>query len=97
MRINNIGEFKTFLLENQLDSLDSSVADFVACVLQYNLFCSCKKAQKNQKHEICNQQYAHVVLQILPTKKEIIFSKIQDDSIDFYYNQSYHIATLSRQ
>ena len=97
MRINNIGEFKTFLVEYQLDNLDSSVADFVACVLQYNLLCSCKKAQKHQKHEICNQQYAHVVSQILPTKKEIVFSKIQDDSIDFYYNQSYHIATLLRQ
>ena len=48
MRINNIGEFKTFLVDNQLDNLDSATADFVACVLQYSVFCSCKKAQKAQ-------------------------------------------------
>jgi len=96
MRINNIGEFKTFLLENQLDNLDSSVADFVACVIQYNLFCSCKKAQKNQKHEICNQQYCHVVLNTLSSKKDLIFSKTPHDSLEFYYNQIYYIATLSR-
>jgi hypothetical protein len=96
MRINNIGEFKTFLLENQLDNLDSSVADFVACVIQYNLFCSCKKTQKNQKHEICNQQYSHVVLNTLSNKKDVVFSKVPHDSIEFYYNQNYYIATLSR-
>jgi hypothetical protein len=97
MRINNIGEFKTFLVDNQLDNLDSTVVEFVACVLQYNLFCSCKKAQKSQKHEICNQQYMHAVSTTLTTKKDIIFSKIQDNTIEFYYNQNYHIATISRQ
>lgn len=96
MRINNIGEFKTFLVENELDNLDSSVADFVACVMQYSLFCSCKKAQKNQKYEICNNQYIHIVLQILPSKKDLIFSKISHEALDFYYNQNYYIATLSR-
>lgn len=96
MRINNIGEFKTFLTDNQLDNIDPSIADFVACVLQYSLFCSCKKTQKNQKYEICNQQYLHVVLQILPSKKDLIFSKTPHDSLEFYYNQIYYIATLSR-
>lgn len=97
MRINNIGEFKTFLTENQLDNLDSSVADFVACVVQYSLFCSCKKAQKNQKYEICNRQYINVVLNTLSSKKDMVFSKIPHDSIEFYYSQNYYIATLSRQ
>lgn len=96
MRINNIGEFKTFLVDNQLDNLDSTVADFVACVLQYNVFCSCKKAQKAQKHELCNQQYIHVAAKILPTNKDLIFSKVSCDVIEFYYNQNYHIATLLR-
>lgn len=96
MRINNIGEFKTFLTDNKLEDIDTAVADFIACVIQYSLFCSCKKAQKNQKHEICNQQYCHVVLQVLPSKKDLIFSKVTDDTIEFYYNQNYYIATLSR-
>ncbi len=38
----------------------------------------------------------HIVLQILPSKKDLIFSKITQDSIEFYYNQNYYIATLSR-
>lgn len=96
MRINNIGEFKTFLTDNKLADLDSSIADFVACVMQYSLLCSCKKAQKNQKHEICNQQYVHVVSNILPLKKDLIFATISDNSLEFYYNQNYFIATISR-
>jgi len=96
MRINNIGEFKTFLIENQLDNIDTATADFVACVLQYSVLCSCKKAQKNQKHDQCNQQYIHTVLHVFSNKKDILFSRLQVDTIDFYYNQSYHIATLSR-
>jgi hypothetical protein len=96
MRINNIGEFKTFLIDNQLDNLDSATADFVACVLQYNIFCSCKKTQKAQKHEMCNQQYIHVVSTTLTTKKDLIFVNLPYDTIEFYYNQNYHIATLSR-
>lgn len=96
MRINNIGEFKTFLTDNNLDTLDSAIADFIACVLQYNLFCSCKKVQKSQKHEQCNQQYIHVVLNVLTPNKNLMFSKLSYDTIEFYYNQSYHIATLSR-
>jgi hypothetical protein len=96
MRINNIGEFKTFLIDNQLDNLDSATADFVACVLQYSVFCSCKKAQKAQKYEICNQQYIHVAATILPANKNLVFSKVSCDTIEFYYNQNYHIATLSR-
>jgi hypothetical protein len=96
MRINNIGEFKTFLTDNRLDNLDSTVADFVACVLQYNILCSCKKAQKAQKHEICNQQYIHAVSTTLTTNKNLLFANVSYDSIEFYYNQNYHIATLSR-
>lgn len=96
MRINNIGEFKTFIIENNLDTLDSAVADYIACVSQYNLFCSCKKTQKSQKHEQCNQQYIHVALNILPPNKNLLFSKIKYDIVEFYYNQSYHIITLSR-
>jgi len=45
MRINNIGEFKTFLTDNQLDNIDASVADFVACVIciLYCKYCLLKK------------------------------------------------------
>lgn len=96
MRINNIGEFKTFIIENNLDTLDSAVADYIACVLQYNLFCSCKKVQKNQKHEQCNQQYIHVVSNVLTPNKNLMFAKLPYDTIEFYYNHAYHIATLSR-
>ena len=96
MRINNIGEFKTFLIDNQLDNLDSTVADFIACVLQYSVFCSCKKAQKAQKHEICNQQYIHAVSTTLTANKDLLFVNLPYDTIEFYYNQNYHIATLSR-
>jgi len=96
MRINNFGEFKTFLVDNKLDDLDSTVADFIACVMQYSVFCSCKKAQKNQKHEICNQQYTHVVLHVMTSKKDVVFSKIADNLVEFYYNQNYHITTISR-
>lgn len=96
MRINNIGEFKTFLTSNNLGDIDSSVADFIACVVQYSLFCSCKKTQKAQKHEICNQQYIHVVSNVISSKKDLLFAKIPDESIEFYYNQSYHIITISR-
>lgn len=96
MRINNIGEFKTFLTDNKLDNIDSATADFIACVLQYNVFCSCKKVQKNQKYEQCNQQYIHVVLNILTPKKDLMFANLSDNVVEFYYNQFYHIATLSR-
>lgn len=96
MRINNIGEFKTFLIDNQLDNLDSTVADFIVCVLQYSVFCSCKKAQKAQKHEICNQQYIHAVSTTLTSNKDLLFVNLPYDTIEFYYNQNYHIATLSR-
>lgn len=96
MKINNIGEFKTFLIDNQLDNINTDVADFVACVIQYSLFCSCKKIQKNQKYEICNQQYIHVVLHTLISQKDLVFSKITENSVEFYYNQNFHIATILR-
>lgn len=93
MRINNIGEFKTFLTDNNLENIHSDIANFAACVSQYNLICSCKRAQKNQKFEICNQQYINVVSRILPEYKHLFIKS--NESIEFYYNQVYHIITLS--
>lgn len=96
MRINNFGEFKTFLVENKLDDLNAETADFIACVMQYNVLCSCKKLQKIQKHELCNQQYINLVSNILPKQKDIIFSKIQHDLLEFYYNYNFHISSMLR-
>lgn len=96
MRINNFGEFKTFLIENNMDNLNTDICDFIACVSQYNCLCVCKKTQKTQKGEICNNLYKNIVVNILPRYKDLIFEKIKEDNIDFFYNQNWQISTLNR-
>ena len=49
MKINTFGEFYTFLQKNNFVNLDTAIADFCACVSQYNVLCACKKQSKIKK------------------------------------------------
>lgn len=94
MKISNFGEFKTFLETYQLSDISANAADFYGCVSQYAFLCTCKKNAKIQKAEECNSLYIATVTTLDPI---VIFSKIQEDVIEFYHHDNFLIASYSRQ
>lgn len=96
MRINSFGEFNTFIISKGLHNSSPAIADFCACVSQYRLICNCKKNEKSHKLNNCNAQYVNIVNSILPSLKDKLFDGINDLEIEFYYNQSFKIGSLSK-
>lgn len=96
MKINTFGEFYTFLQKNNFVNLDTAIADFCACVSQYNVLCACKKQSKINKGEICNDQYINIVNNVLPRYKDQLLDQLNMATITFAYNNNFIIGSISR-
>lgn len=86
MRVNNFGEFASFLVERHYENLTPEISQFIECAYLYATMCNCKKTKKAQKYEVCAQQYQNIVLNILPNVKEKILIDVEDKKIEFFSN-----------
>jgi hypothetical protein len=96
MKISTFGEFKTFLTNYNIQEYTPAIANFSACVDQYNIYCSCKKNLKTQKYEECNSEYISLIQNNIESVKDVLFSKITDATIDFYYKNDFFIKSISK-
>lgn len=95
MKIRTFGEFYTFIKKTSLQS-NVAVADFIACVSQYNYICGCKKNEKSVKHNICNEQYIKIVNSMTSDDVAIILQSTSDNVIEFCYNSNFLIRKISK-
>lgn len=96
MKINTFGEFYNFITKSELQSIPE-IGNFIACASQYNYICTCKKNDKANKHNSCNQQYINIVNSILPIKTSTLFVNVPDDVIEFSYNGTFFIKSISKR
>lgn len=96
MRINNVTEFYNFLQAYQLIGMSSQFENLRSCISDFNSTCSCKKNEKNRKFDMCNNMYKSIVSNTLPYIKPQLFSKLNESKIEFYYNSTFLISTISR-
>jgi hypothetical protein len=96
MRINSFGEFNSFVIARGLQNTSVPISNFTLLVKQYTSVCNCKKNTKAIKAEECNKSYINIVNSVLPTIKAKLFNNTTETTIEFYYNQSMLIGTISK-
>ena len=96
MRINNFGEFNTFLLRNNLQDISPEVADFSACVSQFTLFCVCRPNEKNKKLQHCDTAYTNLIRNFLtPEFISLLLRGSNNEPIEFYRSDFEFLRTIS--
>ena len=95
MKINNATEFFHFVKNNGLSGIDLQINAFVGCMEEYSRMCPCDPAQtRAAKINKCQIIYTNFISSATQFKN-IFFSKISDNVIEFYDNGR-SILTLSR-
>lgn len=87
MKINNVGEFYSFIMGNGLSYLAPELAALEVCMNEFSMLCACDSNEvKNDKLNQCSILYTNFVVNSARHHKPILLSKSNDSQIIFLNN-----------
>jgi len=97
MNISNITQFVSFISDNNLTSLDSSLQQVQQCFHSYATACSCyNQEDKIRLYNSCNKAYIQAVSHVIPRFRNEFLSKTTERQISFYSENGQLLFILSR-
>jgi hypothetical protein len=83
MKINNVGEFYNFVINNGLATLSPELSSLQMCMSEYGRLCNCNNSQtKNAKLQQCKLHYINFIKNV-NSHRHVLLSKTTDSSIIF--------------